>query len=70
MKTFEEQITALEEIVHKLEGGNCSLDDSLKLFEEGIKLARGMEKEKRRQAARGAEDPSRPRKASRGRSRS
>ena len=40
MKTFEEQITALEEIVHKLEGGNCSLDDSLKLFEEGIKLSK------------------------------
>ena len=40
MKTFEEQITALEEIVHKLESGNCSLDDSLKLFEEGIKLSK------------------------------
>ncbi len=40
MKTFEEQITALEEIVHKLESGSCSLDDSLKLFEEGIKLSK------------------------------
>ena len=40
MKTFEEQIAALEEIVHKLEGGSCSLDDSLKLFEEGIKLSK------------------------------
>ena len=40
MKTFEEQIVQLEEIVKKLESGDCSLDDSLKLFEEGIKLSK------------------------------
>ncbi len=40
MKTFEEQILKLEEIVRKLEGNDCSLDDSLKLFEEGIKLSK------------------------------
>lgn len=40
MKTFEEQIAQLEEIVKKLESGDCSLDDSLKLFEEGIKLSK------------------------------
>ncbi|MBR5271267.1 MAG: exodeoxyribonuclease VII small subunit [Clostridia bacterium] len=40
MKTFEEQIAKLEEIVKKLESGDCSLDDSLKLFEEGIKLSK------------------------------
>ena len=40
MNTFEEQITKLEEIVRKLEGNDCSLDDSLKLFEEGIKLSK------------------------------
>ncbi len=40
MKTFEEQISQLEEIVRKLEGNDCSLDDSLKLFEEGIKLSK------------------------------
>ncbi len=40
MNTFEEQISKLEEIVRKLEGNDCSLDDSLKLFEEGIKLSK------------------------------
>ncbi len=40
MKTFEAQIAQLEEIVKKLESGDCSLDDSLKLFEEGIKLSK------------------------------
>ncbi len=37
---FEEAITNLEEKVKLLEGGNMSLDDSLKAFEEAIKLAR------------------------------
>ena len=37
--TFEKAITRLEQIVSKLEGGQCTLDESLKLFEEGTKLA-------------------------------
>ncbi len=36
--TFEMAMTRLEQIVAALEGGKCSLDDSLKLFEEGTKL--------------------------------
>lgn len=36
--TFEKAMTRIEEIVATLEGGRCSLDDSLKLFEEGTKL--------------------------------
>ena len=36
--TFEKAITRLEQIVSTLESGRCSLDDSLKLFEEGTKL--------------------------------
>ncbi len=36
--TFETAMTRLEQIVATLEGGRCSLDDSLKLFEEGTKL--------------------------------
>ena len=36
--TFEKAMVRLEEIVAKLEGGQCSLDESLKLFEEGTKL--------------------------------
>ena len=43
-KTFEEQIGELEEIVSKLENGDVSLDESLSLFEQGIKLTKGCQK--------------------------
>lgn len=36
---FEEAIKRLEEIVEKLESGNCPLEDSVKLYDEGIKLS-------------------------------
>ena len=36
--SFEQAITRLEQIVGILEGGQCTLDESLKLFEEGTKL--------------------------------
>lgn len=36
--TFETAMARLEQIVGALEGGKCSLDDSLKLFEEGTRL--------------------------------
>lgn len=39
-KTFEQSISELEEIVAKLEGGNVTLDESLELFEKGIKLSK------------------------------
>lgn len=39
-KTFEENLARLEEIVSALEKGEAKLADSLKLFEEGTKLAR------------------------------
>lgn len=38
-KSFEEAMGRLETIVAQLEKGECGLDDSLKLFEEGAKLA-------------------------------
>lgn len=38
--TFEAAVKRLEEIVEKLEQGNIPLDDSLSIFEEGIKLSR------------------------------
>jgi len=37
---FENALKRLEEVVQKLEGGDLSLDESLKLFEEGIELSR------------------------------
>ncbi len=36
---FEKAMERLEEIVHALEKGDLPLDDSLKFFEEGIKLS-------------------------------
>lgn len=35
---FEKSLAKLEEIVKKLEGGNISLDEMLKYFEQGTKL--------------------------------
>ena len=40
-KTFEENMARLEEIVGKLEKGDAPLSDSLKLFEEVVKLMKG-----------------------------
>lgn len=37
--TFEEALKRLEIIVRSLESGNTPLDDSIKLFEEGVKLS-------------------------------
>ena len=38
-KTFENSLETLEQITKDLENGELSLDDSLKKFDEGIKLA-------------------------------
>ena len=45
MASFEEQLTALEKVVGKLEGGDLSLEDSVRLFEEGMKLSDACKKE-------------------------
>ena len=37
--TFEESYAQLEEVVRQLEGGELTLDESMALFEKGIKLA-------------------------------
>jgi exodeoxyribonuclease VII small subunit len=37
---FEDSIRRLSEIVETLESGELPLEESLKLFEEGVKLAR------------------------------
>jgi exodeoxyribonuclease VII small subunit len=37
---FEKKLNRLEEIVQKMEKGDLALEDSLKLFEEGVKLSR------------------------------
>ncbi|MBN2705265.1 MAG: exodeoxyribonuclease VII small subunit [Deltaproteobacteria bacterium] len=38
--SFEESMKKLEEVVGRLEGDEVSLEDSLKLFEQGVKLMR------------------------------
>ena len=41
---FEFCLTRLEEIVRKLDSANLSLDDAMKLFEEGMQLSRDCQK--------------------------
>ncbi|MGI8639645.1 MAG: exodeoxyribonuclease VII small subunit [Pyrinomonadaceae bacterium] len=40
MKSFEVSLKELEKIVRGLEEGDLSLEESLKLFEDGVKLSR------------------------------
>ena len=35
--TFEESLNSLEKIISLLENGECTLDKSIELFEEGMK---------------------------------
>lgn len=39
-KSFEEQLRRLQEISEKLEDDETGIEDSIKLYEEGIKLAK------------------------------
>lgn len=39
-RTFEAQLAALEKVVRELERGDLPLEESLKLFEEGVRLSR------------------------------
>lgn len=41
---FEGSLGRLEEIVGKLESANLSLDEAMKLFEEGVQLSRDCQK--------------------------
>lgn len=37
-ESFEQAMSELQEIVHLMQGGNLSLDDSLKAYERGMEL--------------------------------
>ena len=39
MAGFEDRLTALEAVVERLERGELTLDESVQLFEEGVKLS-------------------------------
>jgi exodeoxyribonuclease VII small subunit len=41
---FEEALDELEQLVERMEQGNLSLDESLKLFERGVELTRTCQK--------------------------
>lgn len=45
MKNFEERLEQLESLGEKIRRPDISLDEALKSFEEGIKLARTLEKD-------------------------
>jgi exodeoxyribonuclease VII small subunit len=45
MKNFEERLKRLEELGEKIRKSDIPLDDALKAFEEGIVLARSLEKD-------------------------
>ena len=42
--TFEQNLKKLEQIADKMEDKDTSLDEGLKLFDEGVKSARGSHK--------------------------
>ena len=44
-KTFEERLERLEELGDEIRKNDIPLDDAIKAFEEGIKLARALEKD-------------------------
>lgn len=45
MASFEERLAALEAVVERLERGELSLDESVRLFEEGIDLSNSCKSE-------------------------
>lgn len=45
MQSFEEKLERLEELSEQIKQGELSLDQAVSLFEEGIKLAKTLEKE-------------------------
>ena len=45
MKNFEDRLRQLEEIADKMREGNIPLDEAVSMFEKGILLARGLEKD-------------------------
>ena len=45
MKKFEERLKKLEELNEQMKAGKVPLDDAVEMFEEGIKLAKSLEKD-------------------------
>ncbi len=45
MANFEEHLTQLEDVLERLERGDLTLDESVRLFEDGMKLSGACRKE-------------------------
>jgi exodeoxyribonuclease VII small subunit len=45
MKSFEERLNRLENLSEKLREGKIPLEEAVSIFEEGMKLAKDLEKE-------------------------
>ena len=45
MKSFEERLARLETLSEKIRSEECTLEEATGYFEEGVKLAKGLEKE-------------------------
>ena len=45
MKNFEQRLERLEQLSNEIKKSDIKLEDALKMFEEGITIAKGMEKE-------------------------
>lgn len=43
--TFEEKLLELEALIRKMEGGNLPLDETLKAYEDGMKLSKALTEE-------------------------
>lgn len=48
MKSFEERLQRLEEISAGIRDGEIPLEEASQLFEEGVKLSRGLDKDLQR----------------------
>ncbi|MBN1411629.1 MAG: exodeoxyribonuclease VII small subunit [Spirochaetales bacterium] len=45
MANFEENLTRLEELSEQIQDGDIPLEEAVKVFEEGIRLAKKLEKD-------------------------
>ena len=45
MKKFEERLTRLEELAEKIKEPDLPLEEAVAVFEEGVKLSKGLEKD-------------------------
>ncbi|MBN2874060.1 MAG: exodeoxyribonuclease VII small subunit [Spirochaetales bacterium] len=52
MKKFEERLTRLEELSERIREPDLALEEALAVFEEGVKLSKGLEKDLERMESR------------------